>query len=825
MTIRSNRSHLMIALIAFIVFGKVSADSTARQYHIPAQPLNSALMRFASDSNLELLYTADKLRAFKTGGLEGNMTPAQALSRLLQGSGMSYRFVDANTVTIESPSGNLIKTADTADNPATQSGGEGQMMPKVTVEADAESDPNDPVNTSDPYNKSYSVSKATTATRTDTPIFDIPGSIQVVPKSVMNDQQAVKVEDVTKNVSGVFNLVSSNQPFYDSLMLRGFRTGQRLYIDGQRDLSHARSLANIERIDVLKGPSAMLYGRLQPGGLINLVTKRPLDTPYYSVQQQFGSFDFYRTLIDATGPITKDHSLLYRMNFEYQDSASFQGFVNRDRIFVAPSLTWRISDHTQLDLDFRYKEIEGQTGPGIPFVGGNPPNIPISRFLGDPELDHSWSAHYFGGATLSHAFDDNWKLRAKFGANGFKSREFGSTIVDFDEKTGIAKRGYYVEDPFTEDSYAGNVDINGKFETWNLKHNVLLGFDYYRQLAHEDAFFLCESCGTQTFPRDINIYKPTYGQTGVNLALEKPNSLYKAFDEWYGVYFQDQVEFLKDWQLLFGGSYYWATYSLSFNPGGADPTVVKDDDFNPRVGLLYHPLPWLSVYGSWSQAFNSPNSARLAPGTIPVAERSEQFEFGLKGEWLDGKVNSTLAFYDLTKSNIARLHPDPNLAGQGFNVLSGEGRSRGLEFDVAGQLTENWRVIGNYTYTDTEYTKDVESIQGNQFTDVPLHSASLWTTYDFADFGLPGLNAGTGTFMASERQADSQNTFQLPGFVRVDASLGYGWKVGPTKLSVQFNVENLLGKKYYNSTSFHGSSLNIIPGTPRNFMGSIRVEF
>ncbi len=200
MTIRFNRHHLIMALIIFILCGKVSAESTTQQYHIPAQPLNSALMRFASDANLELLYTADKLRAFKTSGLNGSMTSEQALSKLLQGSGMTYRFVDAKTVTVEQPDANFRKTANVDEKPESLSGGD-TTLPKVTVEADA--DPYDSYNTADPYNKSYSVTNSTTATKTDTPIMDTPVSIQVVPKAVLRDQQAWRVEDAVKNVSGV----------------------------------------------------------------------------------------------------------------------------------------------------------------------------------------------------------------------------------------------------------------------------------------------------------------------------------------------------------------------------------------------------------------------------------------------------------------------------------------------------------------------------------------------------------------------------------------------------------------------------------------------
>jgi iron complex outermembrane recepter protein len=203
--------------------------------------------------------------------------------------------------------------------------------------------------TSDPYSTEYAVPNATAATKTDTPIMETPVSIQVVPRAVMNDQQVISVGDALKNVSGV-------QPgaytFYDNFMIRGFDSGQSTYRNGLRQFAITNlETANLNQIEVLKGPAAVLFGRVQPGGLVNLDTKRPLDTPYYSVQQQFGSYSLYRTTVDATGPILKDKSLLYRMNIAYTDNNTFRDFAHQEHIFIAPSLTWRPTDKFEANLD------------------------------------------------------------------------------------------------------------------------------------------------------------------------------------------------------------------------------------------------------------------------------------------------------------------------------------------------------------------------------------------------------------------------------------------------------------------------------------------
>jgi iron complex outermembrane receptor protein len=367
------KSNLILTLAALVLCGQASADNT-RQYHIPAQSLNNALLKFSADSGVEILFAADKVR-----GLNGSMSTSQALSQLLQGSGMSYRFVDAKTVTVEQ--------APTSNSSEPQSSGV-TTLPTVTVEADA----GNPYN--NPYNKSYTIRNSTTATKTDTPIFDTPVTVQVLSKAVMNSQQAVRAYDALQNVSGVFAGAFSGVT-YDPFIIRGFDVGNRHYRDGLRMPAHAQSLAGIQQIEVLKGPAAMLYGRLQPGGLINFVSRQPLATPYYSLQQQFGSYDLYRTTVDATGPIDSEGKLLYRANLEYTDQNSFIDFVSNERIAVEPSFTWHISDATQLDFNFRFnRKEEAPFTWGVPVIGTRPAPVRLSTYTGEPS-DNSINSSYY----------------------------------------------------------------------------------------------------------------------------------------------------------------------------------------------------------------------------------------------------------------------------------------------------------------------------------------------------------------------------------------------------------------------------------------------
>ncbi len=406
-----------------------------------------------------------------------------------------------------------VKVADAGDSVA---------LGKVTVRAEAGGYGPD-----DPYNPDYNRTNATTATKTDTPIMETPISIQVVPRAVIEDQQAIQLGDAVKNVSGVFQGFTFGG-FSEDLIIRGFNTNFANYLDGFRFPASRIPTANAERIEVVKGAAANLYGRIEPGGIINVVTKRPLATPYYSLQQQFASFDLYRTTADATGPTTSDGSLLYRFNLEYLDKHSFRDFAVTDRIFVAPSLTWNIGDRTQFDLDFMYSDEDTQEDHGVVAIGNRPANIPISRYLGEPATDKSNTKLFNTGLTLNHEFTDDWKLRARF-------VNFNRDVVDpqttgfaLDETTGVLDRRFFRGED-EADSYFGTLDVTGRFSTWGAEHKVLVGWDYYNLNDEVRAFRLPAG--------SINIFNPVYGLSGVDLSRAQENFFLDQRNDWTGVYF------------------------------------------------------------------------------------------------------------------------------------------------------------------------------------------------------------------------------------------------------------------------------------------------
>lgn len=333
---------------------KGTPNAESRNYSIAKQPLYSALSALAEQAGIQFVYSAEMVKNLTSPGVQGQYTIEQALQKLLSGSGISFRRTGPGTVALE-----LNKSAKEPDTTT--------LKPMtVSGKRNAEAEP-----------QGYSVSNAFAGTKTDTPIMQTPMNIQVVPKSLMNDQQDINITDaITKNVSGV-QADHGSGDIYEMFIVRGFSSTD-IFRNGLLRGFGTYDPANIEQIEVIKGPASMLYGRSQPGGLINYVTKKGLDTPTYSVQQQFGSYDQYRTTADATGPIDKDGKLRYRINFSYQDIGSFKQFINNERYFIAPTLSWRPNDRFEANLELENKHERKVNDWGIPAIGNRPAPVPLN---------------------------------------------------------------------------------------------------------------------------------------------------------------------------------------------------------------------------------------------------------------------------------------------------------------------------------------------------------------------------------------------------------------------------------------------------------------
>nr|WP_244532375.1 TonB-dependent siderophore receptor [Methylocapsa palsarum] len=636
-------------------------------------------------------------------------------------------------------------------------------------------------------------------------------------------------------VGNVSSVQFASDPFYERFTIRGFDASSNFQNNlAMPTLVHIET-ANLQSIEVLKGPAAMLFGRLEPGGIVNLVVKRPLETPYFSVQEQAGSWGLTQTTVDATGPLTADKTWLYRINLDYDRADSFRDFVKTQDFFAAPTITYHPIEQFKFNLDLQYQNriFVADGDSAIPAIGNRPANIPISRYLQDPAvtaLNPSRLEMGFVGYDWTFDLAKDWSLTNRF---GYWDVSYAQRITDYnsvDEVLGLITRGLWDVNAHRQ-NISTNLDLKGKFETGPVKHDVLIGADYFTQTAHDygvSNYF----DGAPAIP-DINMFAPTYSLSGYS----KPsvnNTFFPSAQTWRGIYAQDMMSFADDkLHFLVGGRYDWADYGYGSGTnsyaqalGSYDPSTgfgfqnAFDAAFSPRVGAVVQPTPWLSFYGDYSKSFGATNGIQ-APGSPPFPPQiGTQWEGGAKAELFDKRLVATVAFYDIIKSNITQTIP-----GTQLTALAGTVESRGAEFDVSGRIDDNWSLIGSYSFDEARFKTDLDGNQGNRLQDVPLNAGSLWVKYDaLGDFR--GLSLGGGIRVVGERQGDNANDFQLPAYTLFNGMIMYRLQPNALpwvkNLTAQVNVNNIFNTTYY-TTSYDRTS--IAPGTPRSVIVSLRAEF
>jgi iron complex outermembrane recepter protein len=659
----------------------------------------------------------------------------------------------------------------------------------------------------------YRVPNAATGTRTDTLIRDIPQTIQVVPEEVIRDQKVTRLRDALLNVGGVLQDGGFGGTS-DQIGIRGFfgggLFGGGILVDGFKDgRGGIRETANVERIEVLKGPASVLYGGVEPGGVINLITKQPLRDPYYNAEFSVGSFSTFRPSIDISGPINSDKTLLYRLNSVYETSEGFRDF-NQDiqRFFISPTLRWEIGQATNLTLQFDYLNDERPFDRGFLAFGEGIVDIPVERFLGEPDDVRKVEEIGFS-YRLEHNFNDNWKVRNAFRYASSDTFDYRAEPLSLNETTGILSRNFRANDDYQE-TYTIQTDLVGKFATGSINHTLLFGVDLARTT----------SGGTQKrlpggITPSIDVFNPVYNvipRPGLEALTNVVRNNQDSSDG-VGIFLQDQIALTDNLKFLVGGRLDIVDQKSIDLRDGSESNQY-DTAITPRLGIVYQPIQPISLYASYSQSFQ-PNFGTRVDGTVLEPERGTQYEVGVKGEFLDGRLATTLAAYQITKSNIATTDP----ANPDFSIPIGKQRNQGIELNVAGQISPGWNVIASYSYIDAEITESNDGLAGNRPPNVPFNTASLWTTYQLQRGSLQGLGFGLGLFYVGDRQGDTDNTYIIPSYLRTDAAIYYqrdNWRAG-------INIQNLFNEKYFQGSNF--GRVAIEPGAPLTVIGSFSVTF
>ncbi|BAY67835.1 TonB-dependent siderophore receptor [Anabaena sp. FACHB-709] len=654
----------------------------------------------------------------------------------------------------------------------------------------------------------YRVEESSTATKIDAPLRDIPASVQVIPKEIIQDRQVVRLNELANNVSGVQQQSGYGGLSSSGYFIRGFESGFEGLRNGFKDFGFTspRDVANIERVEFLKGPASVLYGSANnPGGVVNTITKKPLPDPSYRVGMTIGSYDFYRPTIDFTGPLTDDKSVLYRLNVAYENSGSFRDFIENESFFISPVVTVNISPKTSMTFEYEYQKYNYTFDRGL-LPGNTFFQIPISRFLGEPGFNNAEFISNVFTYNLEHQFSDDWKFRQGFNVTSIRGNTRIARNTNFSEPFLEDDGQTLPRTSETSDEEQENIslqtEVSGKFNTGSIRHNVLLGVELAKYKFTYDFFSAPIA--------SIDIFNPVYGA--------QPGTFDRSFAGEYGgdnlaVYFQNLIEFTPNLKLLAGGRFDWID---SFDRDPVSNTVnneVSESNFSPRVGIVYQPTNSTSLYASWTNSFNPQFFGRSRTGESFKPETSEQFEVGIKQEFFDKRLSATLAYFDITKNNV--LTPDP--VDNNFSVQIGEQKSRGLELDIAGEILPGWKIIATYAYIDSSVSKDNDLERLNdRLSGVPFNSASLWTTYEFQKGSLAGLGFGLGLVYVDEREATLPNTIKIPSYVRTDASIFYrrdNWRAA-------INIKNLFDTEYYESQSFY-----LVPAAPLTVLGTISFEF
>jgi len=698
----------------------------------------------------------------------------------------------------------------------------------------------------DPYNTSYVLPEASTGTKTDTPVMDTPLNVQSVSQQVLVDQQAITLGQALQNVSGVSvtNGTFTNTGYNSSgVLVRGFLE-QTYYRDGFRVDStytgnglsvNSTQLANVANVEVLKGPGAVLYGLVEPGGIINIVTKEPLDVPYYDLQQQIGSLADYRTTIDATGPLTDDKSVLYRMNMSYENNGapfgSFIDLTHSQDLFLAPVVKWNIDGSTWVKVEAQYDDYRSDSYYAFdPIFNGAVVNVPRSTNYGgtSPEVQ----TDLFAALTWLHDFNNAWSIKQQI-AYDFTSIYNNANVPSLPITLALLPQLAPIQIQEPQTTISTNVDITGHFNTFGAEHTLLLGGDIYRLTGtYQDSIFFATTPVALFNPVPQGIPSPECPCYPAGLAFTQDTA---------GLYLQDQIKLPYNFYLMAGARYqYIHQTSLSGNAlDDLQPySPLTAQALTPRFGLLWRPQEWISFYTNYEEGFG-PNQGLIYPGGLAPPTSAKSSEAGVKLEFFNGKLRISADYFELVKTNVPVANPNPILAAEGFEALVGEARSKGPELDIQGEILPGWSVIVNYTNDDvrvTEATPGSIPAVGQRLFLVPRNQANFWTTYEFQDETFKGVKIGAGYHYVGSRPIDDEfepnGTYPLlPAYGTVDLMAAYSFKAYGANLTAQLNITNLLDTTFYPNEITSGpltpgfSGVYRAYGPPFAAVGSLRAQF
>jgi catecholate siderophore receptor len=665
----------------------------------------------------------------------------------------------------------------------------------------------------------YTIEETSSATRTPTPLNDIPQSISIITEAQIDDQALRSIADVLRYVPGA--TFGQGEGHRDQITLRGNNTTADFFVDGLRDdVQYYRGLYNVERIEVLKGPNAMIFGRGGGGGVVNRGTKRPIANSVTAGSASLDSEGGW--LLDADVNYAFTDALAARVNAVYERFDTQRDFYEGDRFAINPTFAVSLGGQTRIDLGYEYAEDDRVVDRGVPSLGGRPLRGFRDAFFGDPEInDSDFEAHILKGR-IEHRFTDALTLSSKLLYGDYDKvyqNVFPATAVSVNAATGARSLGIEAyRDPTERQNFFSQTDLVWEVATGPLSHVLLAGFEYGKQDTRNErinGFFTGVPTTSGARPTTVNLADPLV-VPNVEFRAGPANAGNRAVEtdaDVLAFYVQDQISIGRYFDIIAGLRY--DRFELAVENLFTNQLFERTDDlWSPRLGLVFKPIEPLSLYASYSRSYLPQSGDQFLSLDLTTSalepEKFDNYEVGLKWD-IKPTLNLTAALYQLDRTNTRA-----NLAG-GVVALSGEQRSRGFELQLNGEITRRWRLTAGYALQDAEVrTATTACTTGNcDVAQVPKHQASLWTRYD-----LTGrIGAGLGVYHQSKSFASITNAVVLPSYTRVDAAAFFTLAEG---IQAQVNVENILGERYFSTA--HNDN-NITPGAPTTVRGTLRFSF
>lgn len=714
--------------------------------------------------------------------------------------------------------------------------------------------------------------KSVTAVRSGLKPLDNPQTVQVISSEIIEQQQAIRLSEVLKNANGVY-VSSARGGAQESFYSRGYdMSANNMFKNGFRyNAGSIPDVSGLDKVEFLKGGSALLFGNVAPGGIVNLVTKTPSFKKGGEISMQMGSYAYYKPSIDFYGPLSK--SIAFRINGSYENSGSFRDVVKNERLYINPSLLFYVNSKTQITVQADYLNANWTPDFGTGIIGKQILDLPRNAFYGSLWSNGNTKSAS-GSVLLNHDFNKNWKLNFNGSFQNYDRSSFSTAQLSGLDDTkvyptpGNWNRGL-AKNKNLEQVLGDQLSLQGNFTTGSVKHQIFTGADWENSFATAYTYTFNEKSVITEMKDGKPVYGPTLYDT-INLFTFDPNNqrkdipttdratqITKTDTNRFGVYFQDFISITEKFKVLAGIRWSWQEAEVTTykevagngKPENATPVVTPkrlDNAFSPKAGLVYQPTKEISLFGSYSTSF-TPNTGTTVDLQPIEASIIDQYEVGIKTDFLQGLFSSNITLYQITNSNLAQtaeFKADGSLnTDSTIKTLGGGTKSKGIEIDVTAKPVEGLNIIGGYSYNDMRYTNTSGTsgsfVAGDRVARTPRNTANLSFFYTLPSGVLKGLSFGAiGNYIGDRlggwnddylwtenKPATNPKTYTvtirdrdipLEGYTTIDVSAGYTWK----KVSVLCKLSNITDELNY--TVHENYSVN--PIAPRQVMVSLKYK-